>query len=229
MIVNYRRALAVLWASLLSAGIGQADLVLDLQAVTPTSVTSGGTVDVQMILRDTDNSHFGPTAGLGGTSVGLLSGGGKLVESATTGATGNVTGISLGADFPFGTVNSMSALQTPGLASALSSISILPPPAPAGILTGIAHIATFTVEVTGAVGSTVTIDSDILGLAAGGVGTVDGNVLFGGPSIDPDVSSFGSVTLSVTAIPEPSSLLLAGVIAGGGFIAVRRRRNAQKA
>lgn len=223
---NIRAALALTVAAILMSP-ASADLVLDLQATGPTSVASGGSVDVQLILRDTDASHFGPGAGPGMSNIGLLSGGGKLVETATTGAVASVSGTSLGVDFPLGTVDTGNALQVPGLANVLSSINLLGmPPVPAGILTGVAHIATFTVDVTGNAGETVTVGSNVLGLAAGGGGTVDGNVLFGGGSIDADVTSFGSVTLSIAGavIPEPSSLLMAGLLAGGGIIVARRRR-----
>ena len=224
---NIRAALALTVAAILMSP-ASADLVLDLQATGPTSVASGGSVDVQLILRDTDASHFGPGAGPGMSNIGLLSGGGKLVETATTGAVASVSGTSLGVDFPLGTVDTGNALQVPGLANVLSSINLLAmPPVPAGILTGVAHIATFTVDVTGNAGETVTVGSNVLGLAAGGGSTVDGNVLFsGGGSIDGDVTSFGSVTLSIAGavIPEPSSLLMASLLAGGGIIVARRRR-----
>lgn len=210
---------ATLMTVLTGSATTQADLVLDLQPVGSTTVASGGTVDVQVILTDTDGSHFGTTSGLG-----LLSGGGKLVEVANGGANVNVTGSVLGADFPMGTPNFANGLVDPGIANVLSSINLMGVPSPAGIVSGIAHIATFTLEVTGNGGDFITIGSDILGAATGG-GTVDGNVIFGGGSIDGDVT-FDTLTLSVSGavIPEPSSLLLAGLFAGGGIVAVRRRR-----
>ncbi|MCR9202890.1 MAG: PEP-CTERM sorting domain-containing protein [Planctomycetaceae bacterium] len=211
---------AVTLLSLLaSSSTTRADLVLDLQPVGSTTVASGGTVDVQLVLRDTDGSHFGTTSGLG-----LLSGGGKLVEVVDGGANLMVTGSALGADFPLGSPNFANSLVDPGIANVLSSINLIGVPSPAGIVSGIAHIATFTLEVTGNGGDFITIGSDILGAATGG-GTIDGNVIFGGGSIDGDVT-FDALTLSVSGavIPEPSSLLLAGLFAGGGIVAIRRRR-----
>lgn len=230
--------LAVIAAAFSSVNVSHADLVLDLVAVGPTTVNSGGTVDIQMLLRDTDGSDFG-----GVTGLGLFNGGGKLIESATTGASAAITATAVGADFGTTVAQGAAELTTPGLGGTLSTITIpaFPMlPVPAGIATGIAHIATYTVAVTGAAGSTVTVSSDTLGLSTVGGGlTVDGNVLFGVAPPDNNLDTiltsfaatpgnFDSVTLTVgaAAVPEASTLFCAALLACVGAVYVRRRNRA---
>ncbi|MEZ6062669.1 MAG: hypothetical protein R3C19_20180 [Planctomycetaceae bacterium] len=87
-----------------------------------------------------------------------------------------------------------------GIAGALSLVALSDP---AGINTGIAHIATFSVTITGDAGDTVTIMSDILPITAN---VVDDGTLLGTP-IDADIANFGSLTFTVSAVPEPSTWL----------------------
>lgn len=219
---------------LMCGSAAKADLVLDLVTSGPTTVTSGSTVNMDLILRDTDNSHFGPSTGTG--ALGLLSGGGKLIQSGATGSgAAVVTATTVGADF-FMTTPQTAQLQAPGLGGALSAISLFPPPLPAGISSGVAHIATFAATITGGVGDMVTISADTLGLVApAGPGSVVGNRVFGtstnldavlGSFATPGTgASFGSLTFEVAAIPEPSTLLVAVLLACGGGVYWMRRRN----
>lgn len=217
-----------------ASSITNADLVLDLTPVGSTTVTSGGTVDVQMLLRDTDNSHFGPTAGPGMSAVGLLNGGGKLIQSATGGATASITATAAGADFVNAVPQNALTLQTPGLGGVLAApaVNFL---TGAGIGTGVAHIATFTLQVMGAAGTDVTISSDTLGLNFLGSLPVEGNTtLQTATNLDAILTDFAttpgnfdSVTLTVSAavIPEPSTIFAALCIVGGVVVARRRRRS----
>ncbi|APZ96388.1 PEP-CTERM sorting domain-containing protein [Fuerstiella marisgermanici] len=229
-------------ALLMFSSTAYADLVLDLATSGPTTVTSGSTVNIDLILRDTDNSNFGPIAGPGSTAIGLLTGGGTLIQSAQTGTgAAIVTGATVGADFlqlAFNGMNSIPTvldsgqLQSPGLGG-VQALALLP----AGIGTGIAHIATFAATITGGVGDTVTISADTLGLNAAGTLPVVGNQLFGSlpPAGNLDAAlgsfaapgagaSFGSLTFEVAAVPEPSTLFVGALLACGGAVYVKRRR-----
>ncbi|MEZ6132035.1 MAG: PEP-CTERM sorting domain-containing protein [Planctomycetaceae bacterium] len=220
-------------ALLLFSSTGNADLVLDLATSGPTTVTSGSTVNIDLFLRDTDNSHFGPTAGSGSTALGLGTGGGKLIQSAATGATAAVTGVTVGIDFLNAIPQGVGQLQSPALGGVLS-IAGFPG---AGITSGIAHIATFAATITGGVGDTVTISADTLGLNAAGTSPVVGNALFGviPPANNLDAAlgsfaapgagaSFGSLTFEVAAVPEPSTLFVGALLACGGAVYAKRRR-----
>ncbi len=197
-----------------TSGTATADLVLDLATGSPTSVVSGSTVFIDLVLIDTDDSHFGPNAGGPGVGRGLSSGGGQILQSSGTGVATALGPPGPGLDFD-GT-NSTSG----GLAGALSFVISSDP---AGINNGVAHIATFGVTITGLVGDTVTVTSGAL--------PIDGNVvddgsLFG-TSIDAAIANFGSVTFTVTAVPEPSTWAFCG-LGAAGLVWYRRRQTARR-
>lgn len=197
-----------------------ADLVLDLEIAgggTTASVASGSTVLVDMFLTDTDASSTM-------TAAGLNSGGGKISQTAGT-ATVTAGAVTAPALSLFGMPTSSVFGAAPGgLATAATVTPLFP--APVGIGATSIYIARFALTVSGSASDFATITSDVLG------GTATGN--FTGFSSLEDLDavltggggSFGSVTITVdsAAIPEASTLLMAGLLGMGVWYRRHRPR-----
>lgn len=211
-------------------GPSSADLVLDLEYNSThhagggktLTVNSGDHVFVDLLITDTDAST--PL-----TAEGLLSGGGRLLQTAGSialssfGITGNA-----GWDF----VN-----NNPGSSGAGTEIAKVFGQADFLAATGVGQgqtsivIATFDLIATGLGGSTAAISADILNAFVGNV-TFGPDLITPGTDLDPLLvapSNFGSVNLTLNgaaAVPEPTSILLGSLTAAaGGFAAWRRRRS----
>lgn len=207
----------------------RADLILGLQfddASTSKNVNSGDTVFVDLTLSDTDGSTLFP-------AEGLLTGGGRLMQ------TGGAASLLATAVQDIQNLWTTGALNTsPVSAGGVNEIAkmlgvtdlFLGPPAGKDTLLGTSStitLARFAVQVTGALGQTAQISSDILGGGVDGISTFDSFTI-----LDGSITSFGSVNLTITGlstVPEPGTMLLGGLTAiGGSFVAWRRRRAAVK-
>jgi len=202
----------------LSATCADADLILGLafdDTTTATTVTSGGSVLVDLFLTDTDAST--PMS-----AGGLSSGGGRLLQTGgaavVTDNLATVVGTN-GAPNWFGIT---SPVPGPGISSALTIAPFL---STVGVGATTIQIARFSLMVTGGVGDTATLTSDVLG------GIFTGNVagIFpGDTNLDAILTggggTFGSVTVTIeaAAVPEASTLFMAGLLGAGYFY--RRRR-----
>ncbi len=222
---------------LASCGSANAALVLDLRlddATRTRSVTPGSSVFIDMFLVDTDGTSAMSTG------FGLIGGGGRILDAPSSAtATGSFSAVGTGFSpplFPHGGA---------GIASAQLNTPLIPfPPffapvaamAPgAGITTAAIAgamevlIARFQVLATGGFGDTHTLTAAVLGAPANG----NTALTFSGPvNLDALLSpstAAESITLNVgvAAVPEPSSLLVAGLL-GGGFLWCRRRRTNSK-
>lgn len=206
-----------------------ADLVLDLRLDDTTrsrNVMSGSSVFVDMFLVDTD-----------GTSVmsadGLIGAGGRIFDVPSgTSATGSF--FSPGTGFVSQTPPSV----PPGIAAGQVTTMLFAPPI-AAVVPGAGvtvaamagamevFIGTFEVTATGGVGDTHTLTAGVFG------GSDNGNTagpVFTPVDLDGLILASGaaeSVTLNVTtaAVPEPSSLFVAGLLGVAAFV-VRRRKGA---
>jgi hypothetical protein len=207
----------------------QADLILGLRFdnnTTSKNVTSGETVFVDLTLSDTDGSTLFP-------AEGLLTGGGRLMQ---TGGAASLLGTAVQDIQNLWATGGIST--SPGSAGGVNEIAkmlgatdvFLGPAAGKDVVLGTSStitIARFAVQVTGALGQTAQISSDILGGGTDGFSTFDTFSI-----LDGSITSFGSVDLTITglsAVPEPGTMLLGGLTAmGGGIVAWRRRRVASR-
>lgn len=197
--------------ALVCAVPAQADLLLDLRfddASIAKTVSSGDTVLIDLYVTDTDGSH--PDL-----PDGLVSGGGRLLQSAGAAAlasTGTVANPAFDGTVVFpqpgGPGNEVgSVLATTGIFSF-----------PVGFLTSSIQIAQFSFTVTGNAGDSATIDAAILGGGIIGNSTDFPSAL----DLDPLFTGFGAVNVNIAAVPEPSTLIV-----GMGLFSVlglRRRR-----
>ena len=220
--------------------IANATLVLDLRLDDTTrrrSVTSGTAVFVDMFLVDTDGS-----SAMSGPGGGLTGGGGKILATGIAGVTA-ATLISPGAGFTGPSASPVAGLDVPGIVSASVSAPFsfpIPGSVPSGSpgvgVTTLAEmtatevwLARFSVTLTGAAGDSLLLTADRLG-TAGGIFN-NGNTALGFPPTDLDgLAVFGNsaasetISLSVTSVPEPSSVLVVAMFAGLGCVREHRRR-----
>ncbi|MCA9047706.1 MAG: PEP-CTERM sorting domain-containing protein [Planctomycetaceae bacterium] len=221
----------VVLAFLLSAA-ADGSLVLDLRLDDDTrarTIASGSSVLVDMFLVDTDG-----TSSM--TPFGLSAGGGKVIGTPTGTAAGTGTAFAPGAGFTGFSASPVLGLTVPGITSAsvtapfLGSVPAVAVTAGATVLAGGGAtevlIGRFTVDATGGAGDTLTLTPDRLADFNGntdGLGTdLDGLAGF----ISSGSTESVVLTMSAAAVPEPSTLFVAGLLASGGLI--RRRQIARQ-
>jgi hypothetical protein len=202
-----------------------ADLILGLQlddATTSRTINSGDTVFLDLTLSDTNGSTLFP-------SEGLLSAGGRLLQSAGSIIMGLPTTTDVDSLWGAGIFNNnpASAGGPTEIGKALGATDFLVGPAAGSVFpltSSTIRIARFAYTATGAAGATATIVSDILGAGFEGIVTFDTDTI-----LDGSVTSFGSVELTISgaaAIPEPASMILASLtaaVAGGGSYLRRKK------
>ncbi len=222
-----RRILFVLW-SLCFATSANADLILGFQVVGGAvdgggvwskTITSGETVLLDLTLSDTDGSTLFP-------SEGLLSAGGRLLQTAGSAVMGLTSVTDVDSLWTTGVFNtSPASLGGPTeIGKVLGATDLVGGPA-AGLVPGISstiRIARFAYTVTGIVGSTAKIESAILG---GGdfISTFDTDTV-----LDGAITGFGEANFTVgAAVPEPASMILASLtaVAAGGGSYLRRKKS----
>ncbi len=224
---SFAKTAAALTLCLVASTV-QADLVLGLSfddLTTSKTVTSGSSVFVDLFLTDTDGST--PL-----TSDGLLTGGGAIDVTAGTAGVGHVaTTAALGWDAA--TLVSP-VLGAPGIASVLVNAPTIPFPPfvfPVGIGATVVQIARFELAITGAAGETATISSEVLGGIFTGNQSLDTTDLSALPvDLDALLTGTGSVDVTIAgaaaAVPEASTLLVAGLLGVGVLYRRRRKPNA---
>lgn len=200
----------------------QADLILDLRYTdlsTSKTVNSGDHVFVDLLLTDNDAST--PLV-----AEGLLSGGGRLMQTAGTillspfAMTGNSGWID-----SFST-NPVSAGGANEIAKVLGATDFFFGPAVFPVGSSVV-IATFELIATGAPASVATIAADLLGSGFSSNMTFDTFV-----DLELTPPTFGSIGLTINgtaAVPEPATMMLGGMsLCVAGAAAWRRRRAARR-
>ena len=203
-------------------GVGHAAMLLDLRftdGTTAKSVASGSTVFVDLILSET-----APNTAI--FDEGLISGGGRILQTA-----GAATVTSSGPIVPNAGFDAASIVTSAAGGGVIDGMRIFAPvvfpPMPVGATTSAVTLATFQLVATGAVGvTTATLSADVFdptGVIVGNATLVTGNLdaVLGDVGTTP--ANFGSVILTVTAVPEPSTLLVGCLIVAGGLYRLRRR------
>lgn len=208
----------------------QAALVLDLRLDDGTrsrSVAAGSSAFVDLFLVDTDGTSPMSTDG-------LLAGGARILETNTLGTAATATFSSPGPGFIAGTPPSV----PPGIAAGrvlfpgFGAVAAMVPGA--GVTSAAVagamevYIGRFEVTANGPTGNVSTLTASVFG------GGDNGNQT-GGPSALPldslltaaGASESVSLTVSAAAIPEPSTMLVGSLLACGGAVVWRRRRNTQ--
>ena len=187
----------------------QADIVYQFDA-TNYSVAPGATVDVEVFIVQTGNTTNDPvdlsTDGLESAAVRVFFDGNPPTDRAEVLSTGNIT---------FNPQFGDSALQEsdvmPGISAGLAdSIFVSNPVTGTNILVG---TFTFTAGL---------VPGEVTNLRATDFGDFD-DTIAGDANFTPldDIIVDGVATITVTAIPEPGSMIFAGI---GLVIGLRRRR-----
>ncbi len=200
------------------------DLLLDLQYTdgsTHKIVNSGDVVMVDLILVDPSDDTFI-------SAEGLATGGGAVVQTGGVAAVASSAAPVQAVPFdPLFTVGGPAiATPRPGLVDAVIVGSIVP----AGLGASSVVLATFSFVATGTVAETATLTADVLEPGLPGLGNTtftsgtDLDALLTDLAATP--ANFGSVTLEIAAVPEPSTIVMGLLIAGG---LVWRRRKAASA
>lgn len=194
----------------------QADLVLGLAFDDLTSskvVSSGDSVLVDLFLTDTDGST--PMS-----AAGLSTAGGRLNQTAgaavITDNLATILGVNAAPWLAFG-------FAPPAVGPTIAAATTIAPfLATVGVGATTIQIARFSLMVAGGAGETATITSAAVGIPF--IGNISG-IFPADTNLDPFITSFGSVdvTIAAAAVPEASTLFMALAL-GTGFI-YRRRRN----
>lgn len=212
-----------------------ADLLLDLKFTDGTSsktVSSGDTVFVDLILSDPDGGILAPGVTLAGEGLGT---GGGLITQTSGGLTVTSTSVTAGSEFDSNPLAISSPIAPGGgivdSVFVTSPILLVPPfVVPAGIGMSAITIATFELVATGMAGDFAVLAADVLEPNGAGIGNEtfanfeNLDALLGSLAAPNAGASFGSVTLSIAAVPEPSTILTGILIAGG--LVWRRRKTA---
>lgn len=200
--------------------IARADLFLNLRFTdntTSKTVFSGDTVFVDLFLSDPGDDD--------GLSLEGLTSGGGLIFQASGAASVSSTGAVQGPEFDAPVFQPV----PPGggvIDSALVFSPLFPVPVPAGFGMTSVTVATFQLLVTGNAGDTAILTADVLDpthVTAGNVtftNFTDLDALLTDFGTTP--GNFGSVSLQIAAVPEPGSLLVAGLLSAGVYWRKRR-------
>lgn len=221
--------LAILFVIATTDG-ARADLLLDLKytdGTTAKTVFSGDSVFVDLILSDPDGGILPPGITLAGEGLGT--GGGLIAQIGGAAAVVTAGSITAGPGFDPTTVVSPIPLPTPGIVdSVLAFGPVFPFPVPVGVGMTSITIATFELIATGIAGDTADLAADVLDPS----GALVGNETFGSfTNLDALLGSlgapapgagFGSVSLTIEAVPEPSTIACGFLIAGA--LVWRRRK-----
>ena len=209
----------------------QADLLLDLRFTDSTTfktVSSGDSVFVDLILSDPDGGIL--PGGMTLASEGLGTGGGLITQTGGAAVVTSAGSITEGPGFDPTSLFSPIPAAPPGVVdSVLVSGPLFPFPLPVGLGMSSITIATFELIATGAPGDMATLFADVLdpsGLGFIGNETfatfTDLDAVLGSLAAPAPGSSFGSVTVSIAGVPEPSTIL-AGLLIGGALVCRRRK------
>lgn len=221
--VLIRSLLALLFVTASSVAV-QAGLTLDLDS-SATLINSGDDVTITMTLRDD-----GTIAGAGGlfSASGVILSNNSASASATIGAsdiTGNLafantigqgdgTGGSLPFDMAFPNAAPAGFTNLAGITQNIGVGGLAVAPGGGDVLVG-----QFVFNITGAAGSSISLTSADLG--AGFAGTIGGDL---STIFDPTNSDTVTITIAGGVIPEPSSVVIWGVMACTGCVVYRRRK-----
>lgn len=204
----------------------KADLLLDLEFTDSShmkTVANGDVVLLNLILRDPSDDTFISLEGLG-------AGGGAIIQTA---GLATLTPVAIGLDpgsavegpeFDFADRSGTLVTPRPGI---VDSVGVLPPIfIPAGLGVTDVLLATFSVIATGADGDKAFLSADVLDPGHLFVGNetfttfTDLDLLLTDLATTP--GNFGSVELTIAAVPEPSTIF-AGVLIAGGLVWRRRK------
>lgn len=201
------QCLILLATILLFQAQSEAGMILEFQETT-FETASGGTVEIQLLLRDTM-----PTDSLGfdhPSFAGLFGGGGRILQTA--GLAGlSISGSDISSPFVMTTrypVDAAFPVADPtNVAGLLGVVGFFDPPITPGPDNSIL-LGTFQFTLTGSPGESATISAAQLDLSPSFIE----NVGFAG-ALDPLIDSYGTATITVagsnvTPVPEPSSLFL---------------------
>lgn len=206
----------------LTAVSAKGDLLLDLQytdGATHKVVNSGDVVMVDLILVDPSDDTLV-------SLEGLLAGGGAIVQTGGVAAvTSSAAPIAAAPFDPLFTIGGPAiAAPRPGIKDAVLVGSFVP----AGLGASSVLLATFSLVATGTDMETATLTADVLEPGLPGAGNTtftsgtDLDLLLTDFAATP--ANFGSVTLEIAAVPEPSTIVMGLLIAGG--LVWRRRKTA---